>query len=177
MGGLCTGDAQQGVLEQIMKKRLWGSKSRRQSGHQERGTRPCGPLQPFLLHPGLKSRTDAAVHLSLKGQGGMLDTQAPGAEGMSILLRDLSLAGRTAVEPRLDRHKFGVLHRLNTACTEHCLHWPYREHYVHRVPCRTVCSCTGAVAVGTEHRAHQVPWALCAPCTGALALGTMCRVQ
>ncbi|MGH0122191.1 UNVERIFIED_CONTAM: hypothetical protein FKN15_015495 [Acipenser sinensis] len=38
----------------------------------------------------------------------------------------------------------------------------YREHYVHRVPCGTVRSCTSTVAVGTEHRGYRVP---CAPST------------
>ena len=40
----------------------------------------------------------------------------------------------------------------------------YREHYMHRVPCCTVRSCTSAVAVGTEYHVHCTPCAPCAPC-------------
>ncbi|MGH0121633.1 UNVERIFIED_CONTAM: hypothetical protein FKN15_044662 [Acipenser sinensis] len=60
------------------------------------------PSWPSPLHPGLKSCTDTAVHLALGGLGGMLDDQALHTEGMLILLQDLSLAGRTEVESRLD---------------------------------------------------------------------------
>ncbi|MGH0118533.1 UNVERIFIED_CONTAM: hypothetical protein FKN15_015211 [Acipenser sinensis] len=50
-------------------------------GHR---TRLCGPLQPLFLHPGLKSRTVAAGHLPLEGQGGVLDTQAPRTEADEV---------------------------------------------------------------------------------------------
>ncbi|MGH0158941.1 UNVERIFIED_CONTAM: hypothetical protein FKN15_036460 [Acipenser sinensis] len=65
-------------------------------------------LQPVLLHPGLKSRSDTASHLSLKGQGGMVDAQALRTEGVPVLLRDVGPAGSTGMESSLARHHLGV---------------------------------------------------------------------
>ncbi|MGH0138121.1 UNVERIFIED_CONTAM: hypothetical protein FKN15_016502 [Acipenser sinensis] len=104
-GGLCIVDVQQGVLGKVMEEG---------SGHRGRGTRLRGPLQPIFLHPGLKSYTDAAGHILLEGQGGMLDAQATCTECMFILLQDICIAGRDLPDMGL---VFCISCAPNTACT------------------------------------------------------------